>query len=326
MLKDSSKNTISIVIPCYRSAKTIEKIISDIVHLFMERENEYEIILINDNSPDNVWDKIVMLAHNYNNIIGINLSRNFGQHSALMAGYSKVSGDIVVSLDDDGQTPPSEMFSLIDKLEEGYDVVYARYKKKMHNALRNLGSTINGIMEQVLLKKPKGIETTSYYAARRFIIDEILRYHNAYPFISGLIFRTTENIGNVFIDHKKRYEGKSGYSVKKLLSLWLDGFTSFSVKPLRIASVLGTCLAFFGFIYILYLVIKKVLNPDMMLGYTSTMAVIIFIGGVIMMMLGLIGEYIGRIYISLNNAPQYVIKEIYCDDTNTGRNKGIEKV
>jgi undecaprenyl-phosphate 4-deoxy-4-formamido-L-arabinose transferase len=301
---------ISVVIPCYGSEKTIEKVVDDIILVFTGKEFEFEIILVNDASPDNMWNKIVTLVHTYKNITGINLSKNFGQHSALMAGYSRVSGDIIVSLDDDGQNPPLELFFLIDKIQEGYDVVVARYKRKRHNVLRNLGTKINDIMAEIILNKPKEIKFSSYWAARKYVIDEILHYHGAYVYIPGLILRTTRNIVNVFIEHKDRYEGKSGYSIKKLFSLWFNGFTAFSVKPLRIASLLGTCLAFLGFVYILYLVIIKMVNPNIVLGYTSVMAVIVFIGGINMMLFGLMGEYIGRMYISINNSPQYVIKEI----------------
>lgn len=301
---------ISIVIPCYGSEKTIEKVVGDIIFVFSGKENEFEIILVNDASPDNVWNKIVILAHTHKNITGINLSRNFGQQSALMAGYTMVSGDIIVSLDDDGQTPPLEIFALIDKIREGYDVVYARYKRKHHSVIRNWGSKINDIMAEILLGKPKNIKLSSYWAVRKYIIDEILHYHGAYPYIAGLIFRSTKNIANVFIEHRERLSGKSGYSIRKLFFLWLNGFTAFSVKPLRIASLLGVCFTACGLFYIVYLIIRKLTNPDMVIGYTSTMAVIVLIGGMVMMILGLIGEYIGRIYISINNAPQYVIKEV----------------
>jgi undecaprenyl-phosphate 4-deoxy-4-formamido-L-arabinose transferase len=305
---------ISFVIPCYGSEKTIEHVVNDIFSILTAKEFDFEIILVNDNSPDNVWKKILILTERNKEIIGINLSKNFGQNIALMAGYAKTSGDVVVSLDDDGQTPPSEVFALIDKMEEGYDVVFAAYKKKHHSLFRNIGSKINDYMAEILINKPKELKMSSFFVSRKFVINEVVKYKGVYPYIGGLILRTTDNITNIQIEHRKRQEGKSGYTFSKLLSLWLNGFTAFSVKPLRIASVLGTCLASLSFLYIIYLVIKRIINPNIFLGYTSMMAGILFIGGVIMMMLGLLGEYIGRIYISINNASQYVIKEIVNKD------------
>ena len=240
---------------------------------------------------------------------GISLARNFGQHAALMAGYRSCSGDIVVSLDDDGQTPADEAFLLIDKIKEGYDVVYGCYPEIKQSHFRIFGSWVNEKMIEVLLGKPRELKCTSYYAARRFIIEEMLRYRNSYPYVGGLVLRSTKNIANVPVHHRARMEGKSGYSLGKLLGLWFNGFTAFSVKPLRLATVVGFLCAAAGFIYGVVMVLRKLLGYTTVLGYSSLITVILFIGGIIMVLLGIIGEYIGRIYISINNAPQYVIRE-----------------
>lgn len=301
---------LSFVIPCYGSELTLEEVIRELIDTVHNKsEYEYEIILVNDCSPDNVSKKISLLCQKYNNIISIDLARNFGQHAALMAGYSYCTGEIVISLDDDGQTPIDEVFSLIDKLGEGYDVVYGSFNEKKHNSFRNFGSHINDLMAEVLIDKPKDLKVSSYFVARKFIIDEILKYKNSYPYILGLILRSTRNICDVQVNHRRRIHGTSGYSFKKLLSLWLNGFTAFSVKPLRSATIIGFICALIGFLFGSYTVIHKLLNPSTPAGYSSLMAVILFIGGMIMLMLGLIGEYIGRIYISINNSPQYVIRE-----------------
>lgn len=301
---------LSFVIPCYGSELTLEEVIRELIDTVHNKsEYEYEIILVNDCSPDNVSKKISLLCQKYNNIISIDLARNFGQHAALMAGYSYCTGEIVISLDDDGQTPIDEVFSLIDKLGEGYDVVYGSFSEKKHNSFRNFGSHINDLMAEVLIDKPKDLKVSSYFVARKFIIDEILKYKNSYPYILGLILRSTRNICDVQVNHRRRIHGTSGYSFKKLLSLWLNGFTAFSVKPLRSATIIGFICALIGFLFGSYTVIHKLLNPSTPAGYSSLMAVILFIGGMIMLMLGLIGEYIGRIYISINNSPQYVIRE-----------------
>lgn len=252
---------------------------------------------------------IQRLVNTFGNVIGISLARNFGQHAALMAGYRSCRGEIVVSLDDDGQTPADEAFLLIDKIREGYDVVYGCYPEIKQSHFRIFGSWVNEKMVEILLGKPRALKCTSYYAARRFIIEEMLRYKNSYPYVGGLVLRSTKNIANVPVHHRARMEGRSGYSIGKLLALWFNGFTAFSVKPLRLATVVGFLCAFAGFVYGLVMVIRKLLGFTTVLGYSSLITVILFIGGIIMVLLGIIGEYIGRIYISINNAPQYVIRE-----------------
>lgn len=302
---------LSFVIPCYGSEATIDTVVAEIIEtLRLRPEYDYEIILVNDCSPDNVWEHIRALALNNPRITGINLAKNFGQPSALMAGYRMCTGDLIVSLDDDGQTPARELFTLVDKLSEGWDVVYASYEHKMHSAFRNFGTWMNERMTESLLGKPKGLKVTSYFIMQRFIAEEIIRYQNSYPYIEGLIFRATMRITNVPVTHRERMVGESGYTLTKLLALWFNGFTAFSVKPLRIATVCGTASAFLGFCYGLYVVIRKLVDSTIEMGWSSIIASIFFIGGLILVMLGLIGEYIGRIYISINNAPQYTIREI----------------
>lgn len=306
---------LSFVIPCYGSETTVGIVVNEIITTLRQRpQYEYEIILVNDCSPDNVWESIRTLALSDPHITGINLAKNFGQHSALMAGYRSCTGDLIISLDDDGQTPAAELFTLVDKMEEGWDVVYASYEHKMHSGFRNFGTWMNEKMTESLIGKPKGLKVTSYFIMRRFITDEILRYQNAYPYIEGLIFRATKHIANVPVTHHSRMVGESGYTFGKLLALWFNGFTAFSVKPLRIATVCGTVSAFLGFCYGIYVVIRKLVDPAIEMGWSSIIASIFFIGGLILVMLGLIGEYIGRIYISLNNAPQYTIREVVHQD------------
>ena len=302
---------ISFVIPCYRSEKMIGKVIEEIRETMAKMpQYTYEVVLINDCSPDNTFGAIKELAEKYSFIKGINLARNFGQHAALMAGFRHVTGDVVVCLDDDGQTPADEVGKLLAKIEEGEDVVYAKYEHKQHSAFRNLGSKVNEIMTRFMLGKPKELYISSYFAARRFVIEDVIRYENSYPYVIGLVLRVTKRISNVSVNHRDREEGTSGYTLKKLFGLWFNGFTAFSVKPLRIATVMGGFSAFAGFAYGLYTILKKVIVPDVPIGFSALMSAIVIFGGMIMLMLGLIGEYIGRIYISLNSAPQYVIRDV----------------
>ena len=301
---------LSFVIPCYGSEHTIEAVVTELKQVLTQHtEYEYELVLVNDHSPDGVWSVISRLAKSDGRITGINFARNFGQHAALMAGYRVCTGDIVISLDDDGQAPVDEIFLLVDKINEGYDLVYGEYPEIRQNRFRRFGSWVNGKMTEIMLGKPKGLKITSFYAARRFVIDEMLNYHNAYPYVIGLAIRSTQNIANVTVHQRERAEGSSGYTFRKLLKLWFNGFTAFSEKPLRVATILGVGCALLGFLYGLYVILHKLFNPAVQMGYSSMMAVTLFIGGVLMLLLGIIGEYVGRIYVSLNNAPQYVIRE-----------------
>lgn len=305
------KEKVSFVIPCYNSSLTLEKVVAEIRDT-MERLNKYtwEIILVNDCSPDNTFQVIEKLCTRYTNICGVNLAKNFGQHGALMAGFHQVKGDILVCLDDDGQTPADEVGRLLDKIEAGEDVVYASYAHKQHSLFRNFGSFVNEKMAQFLLGKPKELYVSSYFAARRFIVDEMLKYENAYPYVIGLVLRTTKKISNVPVNHRQREIGESGYTLSKLLGLWFNGFTAFSTRPLRIATITGALCAMAGFAYAVYTIIKKFINPAVPVGFSSLMSAIMFMGGMMMLMLGLIGEYIGRMYICMNNAPQFVVRDL----------------
>ncbi len=302
---------ISYVIPCYRSAKTLPSVVNEINDTMkVLQDYEYEIILVNDCSPDETFEIIKELVKGSDNITGINMAKNFGQHAALMAGMRQSTGDYVVCLDDDGQTPANEVGRLISKIEEGYDVVYASYENKQHSGFRNWGSRLNSDMAVWLLQKPKDLYISSYFIARRYVVDEMIKYTNPYPYVIGLVLRTTRNIACVPVEHRERMQGKSGYTINGLISLWMNGFTAFSVKPLRMATFLGLIIAAFGLIYSIYAFINKLVNPTAPMGWTSMIILLLIIGGSILTVLGLIGEYIGRIYISLNNSPQYVIKEI----------------
>ena len=303
---------ISFVIPCYRSEKTLAGVVTELQDKLksMEDKYTYEVILVNDDSPDDTYGVIKTIAENADNVLGVSLARNFGQHAALMAGFHYVTGDIVVCLDDDGQTPASEVDKLLDAVNTGADVAYARYVHKKHSFFRNFGSFVNEKMLQFLLKKPKELIVSSYFAAKRFVIDEVIKYDKSYPYMMGLVLRTTNRIVNVEVDHREREVGRSGYTLGKLLTLWMNGFTAFSVTPLRVSTWCGCIFAVFGFLYGIYTIIKHFVVGIAPWGYDSLMSMLSFIGGMILMMLGLTGEYIGRMYIGMNNAPQYIIREM----------------
>ncbi len=311
------KKKISFVIPCYRSENTLSGVVGEINDTMKNmQEYDHEIILINDGSPDNTWGAIcdVVSKDVTGNILGINFAKNFGQHAAIMAGLNHTKGDYVVCLDDDGQTPASEVGKLIQALVDGADVAYARYERKQHSIFRNFGTFMNETMATVMLGKPKELYVSSYFAARRFVVDEMIKYESSYPYVIGLVLRTTKNIVNVDVNHRKRTEGESGYSFVKLFALWVNGFTAFSIKPLRLATFAGSVFAILGFLYGIYTIIKKFVYPIAPMGYAALMSAVIFMGGMLMLMLGMVGEYVGRLYISQNKNPQYVIRETTKDE------------
>lgn len=302
---------ISFVIPCYGSEKTIGIVIDEINTVVGKNEKyDYEIIAVNDQSPDNVWEVLNKIANKNKKVKLINLAKNMNRPGALMAGLSVVSGDYVIIMDDDGQCPMEKLWDLIKPLEDGHDVSMAKYTEYKQSIFKSFGTVVNRKMTEIIIEKPKNLNFTNFMALKRYIVEEIIKYKNPYPYMTGLLLRTTSDMVNVEMEERKRITGSTNFTFKKMLSLWLNGFTAFSVKPLRIATVIGFITASLGFLYGLYVIVHKlVVHTSVAQGYSSIMAVLLFIGGIIMLMLGIVGEYIGRIYISINNSPQYVIKE-----------------
>lgn len=302
----------SFVIPCYGSQNTIMGVVDEIDEVMRLRpETEYEIIAVNDGSPDDVLSVLKEMVKVNPRLTVADLSKNMGKHSAVMAGYSLTSGDYIVNLDDDGQCPMNKLWELYDALGNEYDLAMAKYPEKKQSKFKNFGSAVNSAMNCWLLGKPKDLCFANFSILKKYIVDEILRYDNPYPYLEGLILRSTRRIICIEMEERNRSDnGKGNFTFSKSFSLLANGLTAFSVKPLRIASLIGMICALLGFVLGIYVVIKKILNPEIMMGYSSIMAVLIFVGGIIMVMLGIIGEYIGRIYISINKSPQYVIREV----------------
>ena len=305
-----NEKCLSFIIPCYNSATTISLVVDEIKNeLAKLGVSSYEIVLVNDCSLDNSFEVIKQLCSEDKHIKSVSLSRNFGQQAAVMAGIRNATGDILVFSDDDGQTDVSDLSKLLSALDDDCDIVFGAYIKKKHSLFRRIVSRINAIMAELLIGMPKGFSIAPFYACKKYVAEEVARYSGAYPYILGLFLRVTTKIKNVPVNHRERISGKSNYTLRKMISLWLNGFTAFSVKPLRIATIMGFLTAAIGFIYGAYIIINRLLNPYVPLGFSSTMAAMLFIGGMIMIMLGLIGEYVGRIYMNINNAPQYIIRE-----------------
>lgn len=301
---------ISFIIPCYGSEKTVSIVIDEIISVVTKLNYDYEIIAVNDQSPDNVLDVLKKIAAQNSKIKILSLAKNMNRPGALMAGMSISTGNYIVLMDDDGQCPIDRLEALIKPLKNGHDVAIAKYPKYKQGLFKNIGTKINKIMTEIVMEKPKNLSFTNFAVLKRYIVEELLKYKNPYPYMTGLILRTTNDIVNVEMEERKRIEGTTTFTFKKMLKLWINGFTAFSVKPLRLSTILGLITAFIGFIYGLYIIIYKIfIHPEITQGYSSLMATLLFIGGVIMVMLGIIGEYLGRIYICINTSPQYVIKE-----------------
>ena len=306
----SEKKKISFVIPCYGSEKTIEYVIHEIEKTMdLRKEYVYEVVAVNDSSPDKVWDVLSGIAEKDKNVKLINLSKNMNRPGAVMAGLNNASGDYVCVMDDDGQCPMDRFFDLLKPLEEGYDVSLADYPERKQSAFKNFGTFMNKKMTEYMLDRPKDLQFTNFMIMKSYIVKEICKYKNPYPYMTGLVLRTTRNICCVPMEERERYTGSTNFTFAKMLSLWMNGLTAFSIKPLRLASMLGFLIAFSGFIYGVFIIFKRIFMDNIAQGYSSIMAIILFIGGIIMILLGLIGEYLGRIYMCINESPQFVIKE-----------------
>ena len=303
--------TVSVVIPCYRSELTIETVVGEIRDTVSQREGwYYQIVLVNDCSPDDTFSVIRKLCEEDGKIIGVDMSRNFGQETAIVAGLGYATGDAVVVMDDDGQHPTKEMWKLIDKMQEGYDIVYAAFPHKHHSWFKRFTSDLHGVINEWIGCKPKGIILSSFWCLSPFCAKELSKYHSPFTSRGGYLMRITQKFANVEIDeHRDRLAGSSGYNLRKMLELWFSNFTNFSIVPIRAMAKLGWITAAVGFLFGLYLIIRKLVDPSVAIGYTSIMSVILFIGGIIMAMIGFMGEYIGRTYMTVSGMPQFIVRQ-----------------
>lgn len=306
----------SVIIPCYNSSRSIREVVETTAATLDEiKRTPFEFVLVDDHSPDEgaTFRELKALADDYPYVKAIELAQNSGQHNAIMAALNNASGDVIISMDDDLQTHPSQIHILLEELDKGYDVVYGYYPDKKHSLFRNFGSWVNHQSVCLLIGKPRDMKTSSFWVIRKFVRDYVIQYTSPYAYMQGLFLRTTQNISCVPIQHHERVYGTSNYTFKKLVHLW-SNIVGFSVVPLRIARHLGFILSAGGIIAALWVLIEKILHPNMQLGYASTMVAIFFFSGVILLFLGLIGEYIGRMFLTMGNAPQYVIKSVYTGD------------
>jgi undecaprenyl-phosphate 4-deoxy-4-formamido-L-arabinose transferase len=299
---------ISIVIPVYNGANTIGPLTDRLIEGL--GDHQVQIVLVNDGSRDNSHDACLRIFEKYPSFVTyLQLSRNFGEHNAVMAGLNHATGDYVVIMDDDFQNPPEEVLRLVEEAERNdWDVVYTYYDEKQHSFLRNIGSAFNGWMANFMLNKPKDLYLSSFKCLSRFLVREIIKYEGPSPYIDGLVLSLTDNIGRIKVRHDRRAEGRSNYTVQKLIMLWLSMFVNFSVMPLRVSFFVGVIVSIAAGILAVSAVVEKLLHPDLPPGWASLAALILLFSGLQLCVLGLVGEYVGRALLNTNRLPQYVIR------------------
>ena len=304
-----SRVRLSVVIPVYRGEHTIGPLVRTLVDCLSDGCH-LEIVLVNDGSPDNSAQECRALARAFSFVKFLNLSRNFSEHNAVMAGLNHATGDYVVIMDDDFRNPPAEVAKLVDEIQKGYDVVFSYYAAKQHHFLRNLGSRINDRFAVVLLDKPRDLYLSSFKILSRFVVDELVKYDGPYPYIDGLVLRFTRNYSRVLVAHDPRRDGRSGYTLRKLISLYLNMFTNFSILPLRLASYAGLASSLLGLALAGYFMFERIANPELPAGWASMIVSLFIIAGIQLFSLGMIGEYLGRLFLKDNGRPQFVIREM----------------
>lgn len=316
-LRPLARPLLSIVIPVYNSEKTIGPLVEKTARELLGSSHDLQFVLVNDGSHDRSHEAILDLLASPcgRSIKYVQLTRNFGEHNAVMCGLRYADGEAAVIIDDDFQNPPEEIIKLVDKLDDGYDVVYSYYERKHHSWFRNLGSWFNDLMASMLLKKPRGLYLSSFKALNRFTVDVVKAYSGPYPYLDGLVLRSTRSIGTQLCAHQPRQEGESNYTLRKLVSLWLNMFTSFSVSPLRIGAYLGLVMSVFGFLLAIFFVISwavgGIVSENIPKGWASLIVTLTFFSGIQLLVLGLMGEYVGRIFMTQNSQPQAVVRQIW---------------
>jgi glycosyltransferase involved in cell wall biosynthesis len=300
---------LSIVIPVFNSANTIGDLVKQLANLSIE--GGYEIILVNDSSKDNsreICENLIKTTPIP--VTLVDLSRNFSEHNAVMAGLRYARGEYVINIDDDFQNPPSEVVKLFNYARKaGKDIIYTYYKKKQHTAWRNFGSWLTNKAADILLDKPHGLYLSSFRCMSAFLVEQICQYEGPFPYIDGLILQITQNIGQLEVVHAPRAEGKSSYTLQKLVRLWLNMFVNFSILPLRVSTLLGFLMSLIGLVFALTVIVEHY-TIGTPLGYGSLVCAVLIFSGVQLVSLGLIGEYVGRIYLTANKRPQFVVRNV----------------
>jgi glycosyltransferase involved in cell wall biosynthesis len=305
------KPKYSFVIPVFNGEASIGNVVTRILKVFSD--DAIQIVLVDDGSRDRSADVCAeLVTANLSRVEFVQLARNFGEHSAVLAGLVRTQGEMVAILDDDGQNPPEEIPRMFAELVKSQsDVVYGRYAERKHHWFRRLGSYFNDIVANIMLGKPKGLYLSSFKAMNRFLVEEIVKHHGPFPYIDGLICRTTQRLTQITVSHEARTAGKSNYTLRRMVRLWLNMFLGFSILPLRLTSLLGMLIAAMSGIWLLAILVDKIwLSPKVTAGIPTVLAVIVLFSGFQLVALGMIGEYLGRVFLANNGQPQYIVRSI----------------
>lgn len=309
MVDRKNGKLVTVVISCYNSERSIRQVVELTIGEFAKLDGyDVEFVLVNDCSPDGTFDEIRLLAAQYPCVHGATLMRNFGQHNGLMCAMGYAKGDYILGMDDDLQTHPSQIPAILAKMEEGYDIVYGCYADNKNGLIKQFTSWLNKVTSNKLLGRPENLRASNFWMITSSIKDQVIQYHNYNPNVDALFTRMTNRIANVTIEHHAREYGSSGYTLKKLAKLWLAYF-NYTVVPLRFISGVGVFTAVLGFVSGVVTIIRKLVDPSMMAGWASTICILLFFFGLVLLTLGIIGEYLGNIVLSINSTPQYIVRE-----------------
>ena len=305
-----SELELSIVVPVYNSASTLGSLLERLTQTIAAITQSYEIILVDDGSRDDSWAAIQNLRVNYSeHLVAIQLMRNYGQHNALMCGLGVARGEFVVTMDDDLQNPPEEIPKLLAHIKQhDLDLVYGCPSKRNHAAWRNLGSTIVWHFYRTVFRNP--VTPTPFRIMRQQMAQSVMFYDLNFTYLDGLLAWCTSRIAGIEVEHVARAQGRSGYSLGKLLGLALNLYTNFSLIPLQIVSGVGFVTATSGFLVGLFYLVQFFASNIAVPGFASTIIAVLILGGAQLLALGVIGEYLGRLHLNVNRKPQYVIRHL----------------
>ncbi len=313
---------LSLVIPVYNGSGTIGPLVERITKVF--ESTAFEVVLVNDGSEDDSEAVCLKLAEKFPQTVSVvHLSRNFGEHNAVLAGFKQARGRYIAVLDDDGQNPPEEVVRMLEELKrKNYDVVYGHYIEKQHSTFRNFGSWFNDRIATIMLHKPEDLYLSSFKVMNRFVVNEITKYRGPYPYTDGLIYRVTRNIGQVPVEHRASANGPSRYTFRSLVRLWLNMFLNFSIKPLRLSIYVGLLTSCLSVVALVAILIDRLwITPNVTHGIPTVLGSIVLLAGIQLMILGLVGEYLGRLYLDQTGTPQYVIRYVKRADLGSDGDK-----
>lgn len=316
ILKNNAMESLSIVIPVYRGAENLPELTAELAQVLPTLAQHYEAILVDDGSPDNSWLVIQQLARQYPWLRGIGLMRNYGQHNALLCGIRAAQYNLIVTMDDDLQHPPTEIHKLLDKLDEGYDVVYGSPAQEQHGLWRDLASQITKIALQSSMGVDIARSVSAFRAFRTPLRDAFTSYHSPNVTIDVLLTWGTTRFAAVTVPHVERRHGTSNYTFRKLARHAINMITGFSVLPLQFASLTGFLFTLFGLLVLVYVIGRYLIQGTPVEGFPFLASIITIFAGAQLFALGIIGEYLARIHIRMMDRPVYTVRSTTAEPTD----------